>query len=285
MILSFHPCFIADRQIILGDRRLNADDFNLIGKAKAIILPQSCSSELYRACKNSSTHIFPNYELRFQYRGKIGQTLLFKKLNYPFPKTMIWHSVKHFRNAYNSPESYPHRVPFFIKAEESHEAEGVYLIRDRASLDLCLENLVILEESGASGFISQELIPTEGNVLRAVIMGAKTITYWKRPEKPGEIITTLGQGAKIDKDWRPDLQGKGSAMAKRFSASTGTNLAAIDFVFPIFEPDPGPLFLEINYYFGRRGLGGTLNYYRLLYNVIQEWLKEQGFDPNPVKLI
>jgi hypothetical protein len=39
MILSFHPCFVADAQIILGDRKLDSTDFSLINRAEAIVLP------------------------------------------------------------------------------------------------------------------------------------------------------------------------------------------------------------------------------------------------------
>ncbi|MBC8421185.1 MAG: hypothetical protein H8E10_21620, partial [Desulfobacterales bacterium] len=78
---------------------------------------------------------------------------------------------------------------------------------------------------------------------------------------------------------------KGRSSAKALAKKTGINLAAIDFVFPIADKDPEPLFLEINYYFGRRGLDGTENYYRLLYEAIQAWLRKVGLDPESVKLI
>ena len=59
----------------------------------------------------------------------------------------------------------------------------------------------------------------------------------------------------------------------------------MDFVFPISEKDPEPLFLEINYYFGRRGLGGSENYYQLLHQAIRDWLEEEGLDPEAVRLV
>ena len=37
-----------------------------------------------------------------------------------------------------------------------------------------------------------------------------------------------------------------------------------------------PLFLEINYYFGRRGLGGSERYYALLVSEIIKWIKSLG---------
>ena len=282
MILSFHPCFVADSQVILGDRSLNPDDHALIREAAVIILPQGCSFALYQACKDSSALLFPNYEMRFKYPGKIGQGLLFKKLRLPHPETIPWPSVDAFREAYHKRGDFPHRTPFLIKADGRHEAEGIYLISDRAALESALRDLTGFEKSG---FISQELIPSEGNVLRAVILGHRTITYWVRPENPDQIITTISRGAIIDGDWRADLQKKGRDQVQKFTAAAGINLAAIDLVFPLSDLDPRPLFLEINYYFGRRGLGGSLNYYMLLHKAIREWLEEKGFDPNSVTLV
>ena len=72
------------------------------------------------------------------------------------------------------------------------------------------------------------------------------------------------------------------AEAKKLEADTGINLAAIDFIFDFSQPDPEPLFLEINYVFGRRGLGGSMNFYHLLSEALQQWLAEHGFDPQCV---
>jgi ribosomal protein S6--L-glutamate ligase len=111
------------------------------------------------------------------------------------------------------------------------------------------------------------------------------MTYWKRPNKTGQVITTISRDAIIDSEWRPDLQEKGKRQAHVLTEKTGINLAAVDFVFPFSLKDPEPFVLEINYFFGRRGLGGTENYYRLLYQAVQDWLAEAGLNPKSVRLI
>ena len=280
MILSFHPCFLGDTLVILGDGTLDSHDLRHIEAAEVIILPQYCTSELYGACQSCSAQIFPNYDARFQYPGKMGQSLLFKKYNLPHPETHQWDSVRAFKEAYEAERHSSHRMPFLIKGDRAHEAEGIYTITDRKVLDRSLEDLGRLEELGSSGFISQELIRTEGNVLRAVIVGRRTITYWKRAREAGQVITTISRGAEIDGAWKPELQIKGKMEAERLAAATGINLAAMDFIFDFGSPDPQPLFLEINYIFGRRGLGGSLQFYRLLTEAVQEWLVARGFDPN-----
>jgi len=285
MILSFHPCFDTDVQIILGDRPLSSGDLELVRKAKAVILPQGRTEDLYDACTKSNALIFPRYEMRFKYQGKTGQSLLFKCFGCPHPETLCWSSVEEFKNEYKDIELFPHALPFLVKADKAHEAEGVSLVKDSASMLETLDYLIKRERSGVSGFVTQAYIASGGNVLRAVIIGRKVVTYWKRPYKHGKVITSISRGAIIDHDWKPDLQEKGRVQAQSLSKKTGINLAAIDFIFPFTEKEPAPLFLEINYYFGRRGLGGTKNYYRLLHEAIQDWLSEAGFDPKLVRLV
>ena len=281
MILSFHPVVVADVQIILGDRTPGAADLSLINRAKAIILPQGCSKVLYQACRKSSALLFPNYDLRYTYPGKIGQSRLFQERQWPCPTTRRWPSVQEFL-LQQMGGNLPHVLPFFLKRDMSHEGEGIYLIRTPSDLEIALEDI---RKKGDSGFISQDLVPSEGNVLRAVVIGEGIRTYWKRHPEPGKMITTISAGSVIDETWRPELQEKGLTLARQVSRDSGINLVALDFVFPLTDPDPRPLILEINYYFGRRGLGGSLRYYRLLVDAVREWLEKNGFDSERVSLV
>ena len=61
-------------------------------------------------------------------------------------------------------------------------------------------------------------------------------------------------------------------MAKDFCKKTGINLAGFDFILRPDAPDNTLLFLEINYFFGRKGLGGSLHFYDLLTEEIETWL-------------
>jgi ribosomal protein S6--L-glutamate ligase len=282
MILSFHPCFVADAQIILADRKLSAEDRRFIQSADAIILPQTCSLALYKACANSKAHVFPDYELRFKYPGKVGQSMLFDKFKIPHPATKRWPSVTKFRDYLKVKKDPPHEMPFFLKADKSHEGDGVLFVSDRKSLEAALTHL---EKIGSDSFISQNLIRCQGNVLRTVVLHKRIITYWKRQGPSHGIISTVSHGARVDKQWKPELQEKGRAQARWICEKTGINLAAFDLVFDLDHPDPQPFILEINYYFGRVGLGGSLRYYRLLLKAIQEWLKERGLDPKTVQLV
>ena len=67
-----------------------------------------------------------------------------------------------------------------------------------------------------------------------------------------------------------EVQKRVNPYLDKLCRQTGINLAAIDLLIPKIEK---PLFLEINYYFGRKALGGSDRFYQLLDKTIKEWLK------------
>ncbi len=177
----------------------------MIQNADSIILPQSCSLPLYRTCTHSEAHVFPNYELRFRYPGKVGQSLLFEKLKISHPATKRWPSVKKFRYRYKEESAPSQDKPFFLKADKSHEGDGVLFVTDRKSLETALARL---EKVGSEGFISQELIPCRGNVLRTVVLHKDIISYWKRSDNSHG-------GHRYSEPWITGGQERGSLTSKR----------------------------------------------------------------------
>lgn len=272
-------------QVVLADRVLGPGDIEKIEQADALILPQSCGADLYDVCSKSKARIFPEYGVRFAYPGKRGQCNLFRSQGFPHPETFCWSSVEEFTLACANLREVPHSQPFLIKADMGHESEGVFLVENGKELQEALDYLSQRESSGLSGFVTQDLVHSKGNVLRVVLIGDHTLTYWKRPRSSGDPITSINRGAFIDHQWSPELQEKGKIEALRLARTTGLNLAAVDFVFPLLEKDPAPLFLEINYYFGRHGLGGIFRYYQLLYHAIRKWLETNGLDPDALRLV
>lgn len=282
MILSFHPCIIAEHQIILGSRDLSCHDLDLIKSSSIIILPQGCSKELYETCRKSSAILFPDYGARFKYTGKIGQNSLFEETATPHPKTCYWNSIDRFRQGVQA--SLPHGFPFLIKTDMGHESDGVFLVSDMESLESALKRISLCNGKDFRGFLSQDLVNSGGNVLRVVKIGNRTESFWKRPEKPGQVITNISKGGRIDGEWRKDLQEKGRNMVQQFCTVTKINLAAFDLIFALDQEMPEPLFLEINYFFGRQGLGGSYRFYGMLFKALREWLREMGQDPNSIEL-
>jgi len=274
MILSFHPNIVGDQNILCAGRQPNADDETAIRKARAVILPQGPCEALYRMCRKHCLHVFPNYDVRFDYPGKVGQARLFTEMGVPMPETRVFDSVSEFddRHGRNSPVGYP----CVFKFDLGGEGEGVFLIKTREDLRSCLERAALLQDAGCSRFLLQAFVPHGGRSLRVVVIGDQVYSYWRCQVSKGEFRTNLTAGAMIDPESEPQLQVAGREAVGAFCARTGINLAGFDLLFPergVFE---GPLFLEINYFFGRKGLGGSMMYYQRLEKAVDQWLSGIG---------
>ncbi len=284
MILSFHPCITADRQVILGSRAPDRRDAELAARAEAVVLPQTCPESLFRLCREGGAPCFPFYDLRFAYPGKVGQARLFREQGLPHPETCVWSTMAELLQALQGSGFLPHRPPFLVKTDTDHEGRGIRLVRDREDLMPALDDLARRKSRTREGLVTQSLVPSNGRVLRAVILGRRVITYWKR-NPDGSSPATVSRGARIDPSWRPELQDKGKALALNIGETLGINLAGLDLVFDMTSPDPSPLILEINHVFGRRGLGGSEAFYRLLFEAVCDWLRERGLDSSRVGLV
>jgi len=283
MIVSLNPCLDADEYLLTGGKPLGREELKLIRRAQAVLLPPGCSRGLHAACVEAGPALFPEYGPRFLFPGKVGQTSLFKRHCLPHPRTFIWQTSGAFlASLKENPRIHPR--PFIVKQNFGHEGYGVFLIEDDSSLSAAMAAVAAGGSAEENAFITQDFVPPGGAALRIAIIGARTISYWKRSRCPKDKIATIRRHAVIDSSWKPELQAVGTELCKELSLRTGINLAAVDVVFPLQQPDPPPLLLEINYFFGRRGLGGSENYYHFLLEAVREWLSKRGLDPQRVRL-
>lgn len=273
MIVSFHPCFEADKNILCAGRDPDEDDLSAIRGARAVVLPQGCRETLYRMARENCAHVFPDYDARFRYPGKTGQARLFNTLSVPHPHTWVFENTDQFRKNGGLPADLV--LPVVFKLDWGGEGDTVALIRTSADLAAMLSTAADFERSGQDGFILQQFVPGVDRSLRVVVIGQRLQAYWRIQENPLVFGTSVCKGARIDADTDPDLRQAGMALAGAFCRRTGINLAGFDLIFkPAADPwgPPQPLFLEINYFFGRRGLGGSDAYYALLQDAIRGWL-------------
>jgi ribosomal protein S6--L-glutamate ligase len=274
MILSFHPNIVAHKNILCAGRLPNDEDRAAICRAEAVIVSQGCSETLYRMCRKYCAHVFPTYDVRFDFPGKLGQARLFKKMGAPFPLTYSFDKVASYddRDGQKSTLSFP----CVFKFDWGGEGEEVFLLETEQALERVLERAGRMEQAGQKGFLLQEYISCGGRSLRVVIIGAQLFSYWRRQQDASEFLTNLKAGGVIDHESDPDLQEAGKEAVRDFCSKTGINLAGIDLIFPHDQKGATPFFLEINYFFGRRGLGGSLEYYDLLDKAVGLWLRNIG---------
>jgi ribosomal protein S6--L-glutamate ligase len=271
MIVSFHPFFKADRNIICAGREPDFSDLAVIRDASAVILPQACPRKLYFMAYDNCPNIFPNYCARFKYPGKIGQIKLFHEKSVPHPPAETFNNLAEFRSSYPCPKTL--KLPLVLKLDWGGEGDTVFLVRSVHQLNELLANVARYEASGQSGFLLQRFIPSNNRSLRVVIIGDEITSYWRQSEDPNGFHASLSKGAKLDLYADPKLKEAAEELVADFCRRARINLAGLDVIFAENETPPLPLLLEINYFFGRVGLGGSENYYRTLKKAIRRWLK------------
>jgi ribosomal protein S6--L-glutamate ligase len=273
MIVSFHPMFEADKNIICAGREPGADDLAAIKAAEAVILPQGCRRSLYEMARDNCRHVFPDYEIRFKYPGKIGQMRLFQKSGTAHPHAETYLSLENFRQQYgDDPKEIAFELPCVFKFDWGGEGETVFLINTRQDLRKVLQKAADFERSGQKGFLLQEYVPTEGRTLRVAVIGRTLISYWRIQENADNFLSSVSRGARIDAISEPERQDAAKGFVKNLCKKTGINLAGFDVIFAPLAEYIKPLILEINYFFGRRGLGGSNAFYEILKNEIHNWL-------------
>ncbi len=244
MIVSFLPTFKGDLNLFqfepLDERVLSA-----LLKARAVIFPPTISPELYFFVKNANIPAFPEYTLRFLYPGKIGQILLFKALSLPHPETIVISRLCGMEeNPYERDLAL--RFPLVLKGNWGDEGSEVFLIKNNEEFKDAIKKVKTWERSGRFGFLLQEYIPSEFDA-RAVVIGEKVVVFFRR----GGFRKNLAQGGEIIPCPKKGLKKKVLELAFEITCKTGFNLVAIDFLFKHDEP----LVSELNFVFGRRGIG------------------------------
>jgi ribosomal protein S6--L-glutamate ligase len=277
MILSYHPIFTGDENRLCAGREPDAADRAAMAAAAAVILPQGAYRSLYEMARTHCRHVFPGQDRRFSHPGKIGQARLFAQSGVAHPDSEIFPAIAALPGPGGRP---PRPFPFVLKLDWGGEGRNVFSIDSPAAWSSTLELVCRYEATGQFGFVIQEMIPTSGRALRAAVIGSRTIAYWRvRPD--AGFAANLAHGAHIDRDTDAHLITAGAEAARRFCDRQKIDLAGLDFLFRDGQDPPEPLFLEINWLFGRHGLGGSKRFYALLVEEIHAWLKKRALAVAP----
>jgi ribosomal protein S6--L-glutamate ligase len=270
MVLSYHPMLRGDRKRLCAGRDPGEVDLRLMRQATAILLPQGCRESLYQAARASTARLFPDYTCRFAYPGKTGDIRMFRCYGVAHPRSWVFSSVS------SCPASFWLQIPYPAVVKGSHGGEGnqVFLASGPHEVRPIVDLLGSIERGGFGGFVVQELVPTDGRDLRVVVIGNRFMSYWRVQPDQANFLHNLAQGARVDADSDPHLQEAGVTAVADLCRRTGINLAGFDLLFPCRNGTVSdrPLFLEVNYYFGRTGLGGAKRFYKLLQEAAREWL-------------
>lgn len=275
VIISFHPHIKGDINLRLTPNSLFSEQqAGAIASATAIVFTQHVKAHQYGFCEARCHNLFPDYAHRFAFEGKYGNIVLFRKFKAPHPETVCYESVEDFRLRHLERREPLMPFPFVLKGDRGGGGWAVFLVNDQHELAQRLAVLGDMRLHPTRRFIAQAFVPQGGKDLRIVVIGEKTEAYWRRQPNPNEFRNNVGRGAVIDHEASPYLMQKGIHCVRHFCSRTGINLAAFDVLFDRSRSEPVPLLSEINFLFGRKGLGGSPRFHRLLNEAVKGWLEK-----------
>ncbi len=281
-IVSYHTGLQAEVNLALISQRPleRSDALALIG-AGAVLLPQACRPDLWALAAACGAPLFPRPAAHLSLDGKVGNRRLFSGLGLPQPQSVEFASLERAVAAWQGghPAVRGLGAPLVAKGAGDGMGRNVFLVRDSDELAALAGRLETGCVHGPAGLILQRYLPGASE-MRVVLLGTDCLAYWHEPA-PGEFRANLSQGGGWTSEGPAAELQAGLALARRLQAAAGMDVAGVDVIFP---PGGEALLLEVNFYFGRQGLGGSENYLSLYLQSVRAWLSGLGLEPKRVGL-
>ena len=259
--LSLHHQFRLDENLP-ALAPLDEQSRTLIRNAAGVLMPKYFSPSRHRLMADLARTFFPDLSARYCYRGKAQQIRLFEELGVPHPRTLVYthpcEAVQAFRQ-----NGAPWGYPCVLKGDSGGGGAKVFRLADEQDFRNRIGDLPADEP-----VLVQECIDHGGMDLRVVLMGRQVQSYF-RVGQDG-FYNNVSKGAGIHPDLFPERQHKGRTMALGLAREVGIDLAGFDILFPV---QGDPLFLEINFLFGRKGLGGMQGYREMFRRAVEDWIQ------------
>jgi ribosomal protein S6--L-glutamate ligase len=235
----------------------------MLKRAAGVLLPQYVTQWRYREITRHARAWFPRLDARFTNYGKTRQIMLFREIGVRHPESRTYSTPAQLYEDFLENGS-PWGYPLVLKGDTGGGGSSVFPIYQAADLPQYVDRLP--PEYPA---LIQRWVEHGGKDLRVVVYGSHTVTYFR--VGGGQFYNNVCRGGRLDHAGWPQLREKGSAVVLSFCDRTGIDVAGFDLMFP----DGGePVFVEINYHFGRKGLGGTNGHKSHLLRAIQAWRRQ-----------
>jgi ribosomal protein S6--L-glutamate ligase len=233
---------------------------DLLRKAAGVLLPSHVSPWTYRSITQYAKDWFPRLEARFNFQGKTRQVHLFHRMGVRHPDSLVFETPVCLQ-AYLKENGPPWGYPIVLKGDLGGGGETVFPIYGREDVPKYLPNLPKDEP-----LLIQKWVEHGGKDLRVVIYGDQAVSYFR--VGGGQFYNNVCRGGRLDHGGWPELQQKGVSAVRAFCSRAGIDIAGFDLMFP----DEGePVFVEVNFHFGRKGLGGPRGHQGHVLRAILSW--------------
>lgn len=172
---------------------------------------------------------------------KLVTHLYLKKHNIPMPKTYLAATTDAAKNILRDAN-----YPVIMKFPQGTGGKGVMFADSFASASSMLDALTALRQP----FIIQEYIETEGEDIRAIVVGNKVVAAMKRKAVFGEKRSNIHAGGHGE---ACSLDSYTKKIAIKSAQAIGAEICAVD----IMEGVKGPLVIEVNLSPGLQGITKT----------------------------
>ena len=258
--VSFRPAIRMEENLppftaIEGTRTMD-----LLRKATGVLLPSHIAPWTYRSIIQHAKNWFPRLDARFNFQGKTRQVHLFDAMGVRHPESLVFETplrLQTYLNEHGSPWGYP----MVLKGDLGGGGETVFPIYGREDVPKYLLNL-----PKDKPLLIQKWVEHGGKDLRVVIYRDRAVSYFR--VGGGQFYNNVCRGGRLDHGGWPELQRKGVSAVRVFCRRAGIDIAGFDLMFP----DEGdPVFVEVNFHFGRKGLGGLKEHQKHVLRAIRSW--------------
>jgi len=261
-VVSFHPGIVVEENLPLLQSLLDADARRLVLNAAGLIFPKYISPWRYREFTRQARAWFPRLDSRYLYPGKSAQIRLFRQLGVAHPDSRLFKNPRHLLTVWRQ-WAPPWAYPLVLKGDSGGGGSRVFPVGARADLPPLLARLPAAEPC-----LLQQLIEHGGRDLRVVIYGDRAVSYFR--EGADDFYNNISRGGRVCHHLLPDRQAAGVRAVRALCRWTGIDVAAFDVM---FEGTDAPILVEINFNFGRKGLGGRVAHEGYFREAALDWRK------------
>lgn len=258
--VSFYPRIPMEENLSVFEDLDDPGIQQLLVHAAGILLPPYTPPWRYREITRLARNWFPRLEARFDCFGKSKQIQLFRRIGVRHPRTHLFANPSRLMDDFTSGECC-WEYPAVLKGDRGGGGSTVYPIYQPGDLPGCLDKLAQDEP-----VLLQTWVNHGGKDLRVVTYGDHTISYFRVGD--GRFYNNVCRGGRIDYELCPAQRRKGSWAVLEFCRRAAIDVAGFDLMFP---DDGDPVFIEINFHFGRKGLGGILGHHGHMLKAVRHW--------------